>query len=139
MVDADFGYGVRVDDILTETLSEDITTNSIETQLMLLESYDIYHGIYNHGDSTSKPLALVELHTVEDFKRVNPLYELFRTYVSSEVLKYTGIPYDRFIELPRDITRQLIEDCKKYAIKDKQSSQEMLDELNAIQESGKKK
>lgn len=137
-MDADFGRNVSVEDILVDTLKEKITSNSIETQLMLLESYDIHQNIFRHGEVANRPFALVELHEKERLQRVNPLYELFRTYVENEVLKYTGIPYNTFIEMPRDVTRQIMEDCKKYRERDYRTSQTVLQELEDIKNIGKK-
>jgi len=76
---------------------------------MLSESYDIQYGIFDHNLSVDQPYSLVELHDKERLDRVSPLYELMRVFVEKKILKHFGISFDKFIELPRDWTKELFE------------------------------
>lgn len=137
-MDASFGDKVDVQGMIIETLEEKIVANSIETQLMLLESYDIHHGIFRHGEIANRPLALVELHEKERLQNVNPLYELFRSYNDLDVLKYTGIPFDRFIEMPRHITKQLMTECLSLKQKADKVNANLVNQLESLSDIGKK-
>lgn len=137
-MDVDFGNHVDREAVILDTLKESITALSVKTRLMLTESYDIHYDIFRHDLINNRPMAIMELHEKEKLSTVSPLYELFKTYVECDILKYTGIPYDRFIELPRHITRHLIDDCKRLAQKDIKANQGLLSELENMKNIGKR-
>lgn len=137
-MDVDFGSKINPESVIFDTLNEKITALSIEARLLLNESYDIHYDIFRHDYIDNRPMAIMELHEKERLATVSPLYELFGTYVECDILKYTGIPYDRFLELPRHITRQLIDDCKRLVQKDLKANQGLLTELESIKGMGKK-
>lgn len=104
---------------------------------MLLENYDIFYGIIDHGLYDKRPFSLMEMHDSERFDIVNPLYEIFEKYVENDVLKYTGIPLDRFIELPRDRVLKIFEICIKHREIESKKAAPIIDQLEQLNKIGK--
>lgn len=128
---------ISPDEILIDVLKESVNTNSIETKLILLENYDIHYGIFNHGMYEDRPYSLIEMHDTERFDTVNPLYELMEKYVEKNVLKFFGMSFDTFIEMPRDRVNKMFEICDTMTKRERQRVDPLLKELEDMNKIGK--
>ena len=72
---------------------------SIEAQLVMFDAYEVTYGIFDHSKKTD--MAIVLKHEAEDIEVFDPTTERLILYHNAGVLKYTGITFDRFLELPR--------------------------------------
>lgn len=104
---------------------------------MLLENYDIHYGIFNHGVYENRPFSLIEMHEQERFDTVNPLYELMQKYAEKNVLKYFGMSFDRFVQMPRDEVMKMFEICEKLNNEEAARTNPLLRELEEMNKMGK--
>lgn len=89
---------------------------STNAQLLLREAYETTYGIVNHELPAVKkrPLALVAFQWPEDSTSGCRLYERMDQYHDCSILKWFGLPWDRWIEQPRDVCEEQLKKGKKW-------------------------
>lgn len=80
---------------------------STDSQLMMLDAYESTYGILRHETvPKERPLALVAMNWSEDTVNGSSLFERMQQYHDCGILKFFGIPWDRWIEQPRYINEE---------------------------------
>lgn len=78
---------------------------------MLSQAYDMKYGLYNYNRKDAHPLAPVLLHPAEDLGFESLKRRLLKRYRAASVYKHTGIPFDRFKQLPRVEVEDILTEC----------------------------
>lgn len=117
--------------ILDQTLSEfDGTLGPIAAQWVVTECYDEYFNIYENSTLGSSPYALVSMHEPEDLTLASS-YDLYlERYLEANVLKYTGINFNDFMQLPRDRGEAILKRCDEIASKEDTDVENLMNNLN---------
>lgn len=133
MVDALFDEGIDHNALFKDVLQENIQANSIETQIMLLEGYDIAYGIFDHNKrANDDPYALIRLHPSESMEYFDPLYERLKMYMRVKVNKHLGLNFNEFINLPRDMVLFILKECAKAESSQQTQSQDIINQLESL-------
>ncbi len=66
----------------------------------MYDAYETTYGIHDHGRN-SDDMALIRWRPAEDIEAFDPTTERMVMFYNASVLKYSGITFDRFMELPR--------------------------------------
>lgn len=82
---------------------------SSDVKLLLQEKYETVFKIYDHDRDDAHPLALVTLHKAENTSLGSPYKKRMREYAMNGVLKYFGLSFTEFLDLPRDILEDILE------------------------------
>ena len=104
----------------------DVITDSIAAQYVARECYDEYMGIYansQHGDSN---FALVAMHDPEDVAAVDTYDVYLEKYLVANVLKFTGMSFDKFLLLPRDRADAILKRCDTVSTKEDAAVSELM-------------
>lgn len=93
--------------------------NILKAKLFLSEAYDIDYNLYNHNDpSLSHPF---QQHLMTEKKMIKP-YGLFKQYMdryySHQILKFFGISFIDFIQLPIDKVEDMFKATMSWAEKE---------------------
>jgi hypothetical protein len=105
--------------------------SSIDAQLVLRDQYEVKYGIYDHTrEDAAHPLQLVFQHWSEDTVTNGELHERIKRYIDLDIFKYTGIPFDRFMELPTYEGRLIIDAISQKIKKEAPKVQAAIDALN---------
>lgn len=89
---------------------------STNAQLLLREAYETTYGIVNHELPAVKkrPLALVAFQWPEDSTAGCRLYERMDQYHECNILKWFGMPWDRWLDQPHDVCEEQLRKGKKW-------------------------
>lgn len=102
--------------------------SSVESQLLMRDAYETAYGIHDHARKTDD-MALIRWRPAEDIDAFDPTPERMKAYHAAQVLKYTGIPFDRFLELPRYMGEMYIQSCMQILKDEVEARQKELDRL----------
>lgn len=61
--------------------------------------YDLSYGIFNHNAKDKKPFSAVAAHPTEDISQGTRFENSYNLYVKSGVLEYSGITFDKALEM----------------------------------------
>lgn len=79
----------------------------------MLDAYESTYGILRHDTvPKSRPLAIVGMNWAEDTVKGSALFERMQQYHDCGILKFYGIPWDRWIEQPRYINEEQLRQGK---------------------------
>lgn len=88
------------------------TFPSIAAQLIINDCFDETFEILSNSSQSESNFASVCMHETEDMSLIDS-YDVWLTrYMEANVLKYTGITYDKFLMLPRDRAEAVISKCE---------------------------
>jgi hypothetical protein len=79
---------------------------------VLRDAYETTYGIHNHA-SASDDMALIRWRPSEDINVFDPTPERLKAYHACSVLKYTGITFERFLDLPRYRAEMYLISCQE--------------------------
>ncbi len=88
---------------------------------MVRECYDEYFGIYQNSSQGNSPLALVALHEPEDLALADPFDRQLDRYLAANVLKYTGMDFKTFLQLPHYRAEVVLRRCDEISGKEDQA------------------
>lgn len=95
------------------------TCSSLVAQLYLRDYYETYYGINTHEKGKSKDaIPMIAYCEAEDSFETSYLRERITRYRKSGVHDCFHIPWDRFIELPKEICDALMQEAE-YALLEK--------------------
>lgn len=112
-----------IDKVLSES---DTVLDSIAAQIVTMEIYDDEVGTYESSTLPASGLSLVSLHESEDMSLVDPFDRELERYLNANVLKYTGITFDQFLNYPRDKTEKMLVRCDSLATKESKEAEEAM-------------
>lgn len=115
-----------IDKVLSET---EVTLSSIPAAIVIQEIYDEECGIYESSTAADGPYALVSLHEAEDMSLVDPFDREMDKYLNANVLKYTGITFERYLEFTRDKCEKLLLRCDALAEKEAKEAEAAMNPL----------
>jgi hypothetical protein len=99
----EYGKHITADtDHLEEFLSTVDYLDSFSTRLCYRGTYLANLGIIDFKDPNYSPLDLVRMHPQENASEFSALYDKWTRYLDLDMFKETGIPIDRFFEMPRE-------------------------------------
>lgn len=89
---------------------------STDSQLMMREAYETVYGIMNHETPSAKkrPLLLVAYQHAEDPYIGCKLYERMELYNERKILKWFGIPWDRWIDQAHEVCEEQLRRAKRW-------------------------
>lgn len=102
---------------MKELLAAAPVLSSVEAQLVMQDAYETTYGIHDHG-LQSDNLALVRKRPAEDVEAFDYTTGRLMMYYNAAVLKYTGITFDKFMEMPRHRGDTLMVACQDLAKKE---------------------
>jgi hypothetical protein len=128
-----FGEKVPVSNPIREALLRAPALRASDVMLMLRERYETTYGIFNHDMPLAepRPLAVVAMHPKEDVLVGSLLYERLDQFIDKDVFKYTGLAWDRFLELPHYQCERILELCHKRKEDHRKSMNGIADQLEA--------
>lgn len=93
--------------------------NILKAKLFLTEAYDIDYNLYNHNDpNLSHPF---QQHLITEKKMIKP-YGLFKQYMdryyNHQILKFFGLSFTEFIQLPIDKVEDMFKATMSWAEKE---------------------
>lgn len=107
MTASGFGEGMVRHNYINELIEKAPPVVSTDAQLMLLDAYETTFGIENHEHpQKARPLLLVAQQWSEDTGKGSHLFERQQQYYDCGILKFFGIPYDRWLEQPTEIVEE---------------------------------
>lgn len=109
--------------------SADKTLDSIAAQIVTLEIYDDEMKITESSTEGSKQYSLNALHEAEDLSIVDPYDQEMDKYLNANVMKYLGIPFDKFLSLPRYECEKILARCDRLANKEAEEAENALNPL----------
>lgn len=104
-------------------------------QLLLRETYEQVYQIFNHAGNQDpvRDLALMGFHPAEDSHTESLLYERIEQFGDKDVGKYFHMSLQEFLQLPRDITWKVIEECDRLAKKEATNATNVLSQMGGKQ------
>lgn len=107
---------------------------SADSQLMMREAYETTYGIYNHDAEVAKrrPLLLVAYQHAEDPFVGSKMYERMELYNERKILKWFGVPWDRWILQPHDMCEEQLRRAKRWEDDEAKKEAEIKRQLDAI-------
>jgi hypothetical protein len=118
---------------LSEALEKYPPQCSTNAQLLLLDAYETTYDIYNHDlHSKGRPLVLVAKQWAEDVSEGSVLFERMEEYHAVGILKFFGIPWDRWIEQPKEINDEQIRKAKKWGEAENKTAEQLQQQLAAL-------
>lgn len=111
---------------------------STDSQLIMREAYETTYGIMNHdtGAAKKRPLLLVAYQHAEDPYIGCKLYERMELYNERKILKWFGIPWDRWIDQPHDICEEQLRRAKRWQDEEDKRETEVQRKLAALAAAG---
>lgn len=106
--------------------SSEKVLGSIPAQILTMECYDDYFGIYAHSRRGGSNFAISEMHGPEDVIAVDSFDVFLDRYLSTNVLKYTGLNFESFMKLPRDRAEAVLKRCDHISTKEDTAVENML-------------
>jgi hypothetical protein len=101
-----------------------------DARLMLIEEYETNFGIYDHNlENADHPLALLEMHPMEDTVTCSLMYERIEQFAQVDVSKRFGLNFIDFLSLPRDYCEKMLEVASKMKGKEDADAAAMLKNL----------
>lgn len=113
---------------MKELLKHAPQLTSVETQIVMADAYEGTYGIHDHSQKTD--LAIVRKHPAEDIEVFDPTTERLILYHNAGVLKYSGIKFDDFLNLPRHRGETIMLACQelmRLELEDKKRAAEALE------------
>ena len=92
----------------------------------MYQIYETEFGIFNHIQTTNRPLASVAFMDIENTIDGSPFESISRTYVTKQINKLFGISLLELLNLPRDTVESII----NIATEEQKRVQPALDQLN---------
>lgn len=115
MTASGFGEHVGGHNYINELIEKAPPVVSTDAQLMLLDAYETTFGIENHEQpQKSRPLLLVAKQWAEDTGKGSHLFERQQQFYDCGILKFFGIPFDRWLEQPTEIVEEQMRRGKKW-------------------------
>jgi hypothetical protein len=102
--------------------------SSVETQLLMRDAYETTYGIHDHARQTDD-MSLIRHRPAENIDLFDPTPERMKAYHAAQVLKYTGITFDRFLDMPRYVGEMYIQSCLQLLKEEVEARQKELDRL----------
>ncbi len=100
---------IDVDGVLRRLIDNMPRVGSVDAQLLLRDSYETTYGIYDHNQpAAAHPFALILQHWNENTVTLGPMHERMRQYIDGQILKYFGLPFDQFMELPTYVIEMML-------------------------------
>lgn len=90
------------------------------------------YGLYNYNRKDVHPLAPVMVHPAEDVRTQTLKRRLFKRYRAANVLKHSGIPFDRFLRLTRVEVEDLLEECMEADQKEYSMATKMQEDMDRL-------
>lgn len=118
---------------MKELLAKAPVLKSVEAQIVMQDAYETTYGIHNH-ELQNDHLALVRKRPAEDVEAFDYTTDRLMLYNAAGVLKYTGITFDRFMDLPRhrgDTLMLACQDIAKKELEEQAKAQQRLEEEKA--------
>jgi hypothetical protein len=114
--------------ILDTVLAEsDALLTSIPAQIVAIECYDDYFGIYSNSKFGESNFASVAMHDPEDVVAVDAYDVYLERYLVANVLKFTGMSFSEFLKLPRDRADAVLKRCDTVSTKEDTAVQNLMD------------
>lgn len=137
MSDKKFGENLPKNNPLQVALETYPAMCSTNSQIILREAYETTYGIFNHDapQATKRPLALVAFQWAEDASAGCRLYERMEQYHECSILKWFGMPWDRWIDQPHDVCEEQLRKGKKWDEADATKQAELGRQLEALKAS----
>lgn len=105
---------------------------------MLLDAYETTYGIENHEQpQKARPLLLVAQHWAEDTGKGSHLFERQQQYYDCGILKFFGIPFDRWLDQPREIVEEQMRRGKIWGEEENNQAAALQAKLAALQNGGR--
>lgn len=131
--DPEFGLGIDPNDILKFMIGVKKKLSVIEAKIILANQYDDLYGIYDHGvDDDENPIPLVGFHWCENTTEGNPMYEEIHNFIKFNILKYTGLSYKEYLDLPAPIAAHVRDTCEKYGKEENDKLERDLDKTRDL-------
>ncbi len=103
---------------------------SIEAQMVMQDAYETTYGIHDH-ERQSDHLALVRKRPAEDIEAFDHTSDRLTMFHNAGVLKYTGITFDNFMDMPRHRGDTLMLACQEIGrkeLEEREKAQKRLEE-----------
>jgi hypothetical protein len=111
---------------------------SSDSQIVLREKYETIFGIYDHDHPDPKrPLALVAMQPHENNAMGSLLYERIEQFAERKVIKYFGLSLAEFMELPSDVSSEILRISGKLLQEETKVGADALNQLQNANGAGK--
>lgn len=113
----DFGLAPdEVRDYIYEVIESIDKLSISEARQVMQDIYESKFEIFNHISGPhlkDKPLASVAMHYAESSAGIVTVKDMIKYYVDKNIMKYTGVSLNDFLQLPREHVHAIMEAVNK--------------------------